>query len=188
LSRWGEIKACEFNACVLMREAERYKLLHFDEFLFRTRLGERDWTDHDERDLLYWLQGAHGVPKFSPSQARNAAQKIAYERRRDSLRDYVNALPQWDGIERVGRAFASAWGARDSELTRAASKNFFIALIARALEPGAQVDTLWVFEGPQGARKSAALRQLGGDFHAEIGAKIGTPDFCANCGDCGLPR
>jgi len=52
-----------------------------------------------------------------------------------------------------------------------------VALIARALRPGAQVDTLWTFEGPQGSYKSRSLRQLGGSYHAEISAGIGTTDF-----------
>jgi predicted P-loop ATPase len=60
---------------------------------------------------------------------------------------------------------------------RAASRNFFIALIARAVLPASKVDTLWTFEGPQGIGKSLALHALGGDFHAEITAPIGTTDF-----------
>ena len=50
-------------------------------------------------------------------------------------------------------------------------------MIARALQPGAKVDTLWTFEGPQGTGKSLSLHALGGDFHAEISAAIGTTDF-----------
>jgi predicted P-loop ATPase len=52
-----------------------------------------------------------------------------------------------------------------------------VALIARAIKPGAQVDTVWCFEGPQGTFKSKSLRELGGPFHAEISAAIGTTDF-----------
>jgi predicted P-loop ATPase len=39
------------------------------------------------------------------------------------------------------------------------------------------VDTLWALEGAQGTRKSASLRALGRQFHAEISAPIGTTDF-----------
>ena len=57
---------------------------------------------------------------------------------------------------------------------------FFVALIARALRPGSQVDTVWCFEAPQGTFKSRSLRELGGAHHAEISAAIGTT--------AGLPR
>jgi predicted P-loop ATPase len=102
---------------------------------------------------------------------------LAFARRRDSLFEFVMGLPEWDGTTRIAMAFTDAWGAPDTQLTRAASQNFFIALHARAVNPGAQVDHLWVFESPQGTGKSASLRKLGGNFHAEISAMVGTSDF-----------
>jgi len=173
----GAIRACEHNARELLLTMPRYRALHFDEFLYRVRLGQRDWTDSDEREALCVLQQAHQVPRFTLGQVRNAVQVVAQLRARDSLRDFVLALPQWDGTARIEQAFHEAWGAEDSELMRAASRNFFIALIARALRPGAQVDTLWAIEGPQGKRKSQSMRALGGRFHAEISSAIGTHDF-----------
>lgn len=173
----GAIKPCEHNARVLLSAAPQYEGLHFDEFLSRMRLGERDWTDADDLDMLCWLQSAYNVPGFSLTHSRNAARTVAYSRRRDSLREFIEALPEWDGIARIEFAFADAWGARDDLLTRAASHHFFVALIARGLRPGAQVDTVWCFEGAQGTNKSRALRALGGPFHAELTAAINTTDY-----------
>ena len=62
-------------------------------------------------------------------------------------------------------------------LPRASSRNFLIALLARAIDPGAQVDSVWCFEGHHGTYKSRSLRALGRDYHAEITAPIGTADF-----------
>jgi hypothetical protein len=173
----GAIKACEHNARVLIADALQYAGLHFDDFLARPRIDGRDWTDADDLEVLCWLQAMHRVHGFTLGQARNGARAVAYARRRDSLREFVEALPEWDGTARIDLAFADAWGAPENALTRAASRNFLIALIARALRPGAQVDTLWTFEGPQGTYKSRSLRELGGGFHAEISAAIGTTDF-----------
>jgi hypothetical protein len=173
----GTIKPCEHNARVLIAGAPQYAYVHYDEFLSRMRFGARDWTDADEIGCLCWLQSAHGVSRFTIGQTRNAARAVAYSRRRDSLREFVEGLPAWDEIPRIDMAFADAWGADDTPLTRAASRNFLIGMIARALHPGAKVDTLWVFEGPQGIGKSLALNALGEDFHAEITAPIGTTDF-----------
>jgi hypothetical protein len=174
----GRIKACEFNAKQLLGADAQYRAVHFDEFLSRVRIGEVDWTDHNDRTALIGLQAVHRVPGFTLGQVRNAVQALAFERRCDSLRDYMRKrLPPWDGTARIEHAFSDAWGADDTPLTRAASRNFFIAMVARALRPGAQVDTLWAFEGPQGKLKSRSFRELGRDFHAEISAPIGTPDF-----------
>lgn len=177
LSEKGAIRACEYNALVLMASASQFDGLHFDDFRFRPRIGERDWSDHDDRDGLIWLQSAHQVPGFTLGQARTAAMALAYARRRDCLSEYVMGLPAWDGTPRIEMALSDAWGAPDTPLTRVASRNFMIALIARAKRPGCQVDTLWVFEGPQGTFKSRALRAVGEPFHAEISAPVGTADF-----------
>lgn len=173
----GGIIACEHNAYVLILGADEYEWLHFDDFLSRPRIEDRDWTDGDDLECLRWLQHKHGVPRFNLAHARNAARMVGFVRRRDSLRQFVDDLPAWDNLARIDRAFVDAWGAEDTPLIRAAAHNFFVALIARALRPGAQVDTLWTFEGPQGSYKSRSLRALGGAFHAEISAAIGTTDF-----------
>jgi putative DNA primase/helicase len=176
-SNAGVIKACEHNGRVLIATDPEYADLHLDEFLSRMRLGGRDWTDADDIECVCRLQSKYGVARFTLGQARSAARVVAHSRGRDSLREFVEGLPAWDGVERINSAFVDAWGAPDTPLTRAASQNFFIAMIARALRPGSQVDTLFVLEGPQGTFKSRSLRELGGDFHAEITAPIGTADF-----------
>jgi hypothetical protein len=173
----GVIRPCEHNARVLIGRAKKYDKLYYDEFLARPRIDGRDWTDADDLVLLCWLQSTHKVAGFNLGQARNGARAVAYARRRDSLREFLDDLPEWDGIDRIEAAFGDVWGAPDSALIRAASQNFFVALVARALHPGAQVDTLWTFEGPQGSYKSRSMRELGGTFHAEISAAIGTTDF-----------
>jgi predicted P-loop ATPase len=172
----GALVPCEHNAFVLVDNAAQYAGLHFDEFLARQRLDARDWSDADDLECLRWLQRTY-LARFSLAQARAGARSVAYARRRDSLQEFIETLPAWDGTERIAAAFSDAWGAPESELMQASARNFFIALIARALVPGAQVDTVWCFEGAQGTFKSRSLRALGGDFHAEISAPIGTADF-----------
>jgi putative DNA primase/helicase len=173
----NRIKACEYNVKQLLGADPQYSAVHYDEFIARARNGKHDWTDHDDRAALIGLQAAHQVPGFTLGQVRNAVQALAFERRRDSLREFIKGLPQWDGTARIEHAFCDGWGAADTPLTRAASRNFFIAMVARALKPGAQVDTLWAFEGPQGKLKSRSFRELGGELHAEISAPIGDPNF-----------
>lgn len=177
LNEKGKILPCEHNALELLRTDDYHGALHFDRFLYRVRIGPRDWSDQDDRAALCGLQAVHRVHGFTLGQVRSAVLSLAYERQCDSLEDHVLGLAKWDGVSRIEMAFCDAWGAPDDPVTRAASRNLFVAMIARALRPGAQVDTLWVFEGPQGSGKSAALRALGGNFHAEISAPIGSTDF-----------
>src|SRR6266496_3351536 len=112
----GGIKPCEHNAFVLIAQAPRYVGLHFDEFLSRMRLDARDWIDADDLDAVRWLQSAHAVARFTLGHARNGVRSVAYTRRRDSLREFVEGLPAWDGTPRIEAAFCDAWGAPDSPL------------------------------------------------------------------------
>ncbi len=176
-SESGSIRPCEHNAYVLLAASEKHDDLHFDTFHHRMRIDDRDWSDADERAALLCLQSGHNVPGFSLRQVSTACRALADARKRDSLKEWIAALPQWDGVARIERAFCDAWGAPENALLCAASRNFFVALIARGERPGAKVDTLWCFEGPQGTYKSMALQELLPDFHAEISAPIGTTDF-----------
>src|SRR4029453_2179914 len=105
----GVVKACDYNAKTLMGAAPQFDGLHFDDFLYRARIGARDWSDHDDRDTLCWLQSAHQVPGFNPGPARTAVMALAFARRRDSLFEYVMGLPKWDGTPRIEMAFIDAW-------------------------------------------------------------------------------
>lgn len=172
----GRRLKCEHSARASLERIERYNGLHFDEFLSRMRIDDRDWSDADDLDALCFLQTFDQL-SYSRAQVSNACRAVAYARRRDSLKEFIAQLPEWDGTSRIDSAFSDAWGAPDTPLIRAASRNLFIAMIARGKEPGAQVDTVWCFEGKQGTYKSRALRELGGKFHAEISAPIGTADF-----------
>ena len=95
------------------------------------------------------MQSTHQTPSFTLGQVRTLS--ASWPTRNGWTRCSSSSLtpPEWDGTARIQHAFADAWGAPDDELTRAASHNFFVAMIARAMRPGAQVDTLWVFEGRQ---------------------------------------
>jgi hypothetical protein len=173
----GVIRPCERNAYLLLSGEPRFGSLHYDEFLQRPRFEGRDWSDTDEVGAVQWLQGEFQVPGFKIEHVRHAARLLAHERRRDSLVHFIRTLPEWDGTERIDVALMDAFGAPASPVTRAASRNLFVAMIARGLNPGCQVDTLWAFEGPQGTKKSQAMRALGGAWHAEITAAVGTSDF-----------
>jgi predicted P-loop ATPase len=103
--------------------------------------------------------------------------KVARERSRDALADYLNALPAWDGVARLDHWAVDALGCDDTEYTRAAGANWIKALAARGLQAGQDVHECYILEGLQGIGKTRALRALGGPFYVEITAPIGSNDF-----------
>jgi predicted P-loop ATPase len=97
-------------------------------------------------------------------------------RRRDSVVEWLTSL-KWDGTSRIADSFVTAFGAEDSEYTRAASANFWKSLAARPTRPGSKADNLVVLEGPQGALKSTALKTIAGPYFGEASEKITSKDF-----------
>lgn len=181
----GVPRACEHNAAALIASSHAWDGLYHDAFRDRIMLGEQDWTDADDRYVLSWLQSNFNY-RFSPRMVHSAVMLIAERRQTDRLRSWLEALPKWDDVFRIEQAFHDGWGVEDSEFSRRASRNLFLAMVARALRPGVQVDNVWVFEGAQGIFKSRALRALGGEFHSEITAGVGTADFMRQLRGCWL--
>jgi hypothetical protein len=56
-------------------------------------------------------------------------------------------------------------GVPDTPLTRAQGKIILMAMVKRAYDPGAKFDHVPVLEGPEGARKSSALKVLANGSH-----------------------
>ena len=71
------------------------------------------------------------------------------------VKEYIERL-EWDGVERIGKAFKTYLGAEMPEpyLTSVTTK-FFLALMKRVYEPGCKFDHIVVFEGKQGVGKSS---------------------------------
>jgi hypothetical protein len=150
----------------------------YDEFLQRGLTGNppREWTDHDDLELAVKLQGFYGFSQATVETIRQAVTAVMKRRRKNCVRDWMESLV-WDGTPRIDKFLVQHFGADDTEYTRAASKNFWIAMVARVYKPGCQVDTMLVLDGPQGIGKSSALRAIGGEWFAEQHESATSKDF-----------
>jgi predicted P-loop ATPase len=95
----------------------------------------------------------------------------------DPVAQWLEGLT-WDGTPRVRRAFHQYLNVVEGNPKHVAtiSEKFFVACVARALEPGCQVDTVLVLQGPQGVGKTSFVRILGGDFAAETSLDVANKD------------
>lgn len=79
----------------------------------------------------------------------------------DPLREMLEMLPAWDGIDRAG-AVLYALRAEPTELHLDIIRKWLISAVARALRPGCKVDTKLVLIGDQGQGKSTFFEILAG--------------------------
>ena len=84
---------------------------------------------------------------------------IVYGLQVDPFREWLEALPTWDGEGRIDSLWESALGVEAGHLEWSASK-FLIAAVARTYEDNYQHDFMPILVGPQGCGKSTFCREL----------------------------
>jgi hypothetical protein len=121
------------------------------------------WRDEDDVACCHWLARSWKI-FVNETRVRGVVSLVAHRNSfhpvRDELRSYV-----WDGVARVDTWLSTYLGVGPSPYVSAVGRWWLISAVARVMDPGCKVDTMLILEGPQGARKSSALRALaGGDY------------------------
>jgi hypothetical protein len=165
-------------AIVLSRQTT--VLLTFDEFLDRVLVrwpseSLRPLEDADVTRVQIELQ-ALGMTSMSVTAARDAVYLAARRNPSNVVTTWLDQL-KWDGVRRLSLLIQRGFGATANRYHVRAGRNMLIAMVARAYRPGCQVDEALVFEGPQGAFKSSALRIIGGEYFKELTADPNSKDF-----------
>ena len=121
------------------------------------------WTglpsDSDLASLSIYLDGVYHI--FSPTKLKNALLKASAERAFHPIKEYLEALPEWDGTKRLESLLIDYLGAEDNSYVRAVTRKTLTAAVARVFEPGVKFDTVLVLSGPQGIGKSMIFAKLG---------------------------
>ncbi|MCA3371715.1 MAG: toprim domain-containing protein [Roseomonas sp.] len=134
----------------------------------------RPWGEADDVRCAEWLQ-RHEI-NVTPSVVGRSVIAVGRNIRIHPVRDYLTAL-SWDGTPRLNALAVTYLGAKDTPLNRAIASLWMISAVARIMQPGCKADHMLILEGPQGIRKSTALKLLASDawFTDEL-AEIGSKD------------
>lgn len=180
-------KDCRENVYILLTEHDDLRgIVGYDEFAHRvlkvspppwdTTPGE--WTTQDDYLLGLWISEHVRLTVRSEATLVAGVAMAAFANRFHPVLAYLGALPAWDGIERLPYWLHECLGAEDSTYTRLVGTWFVMGMVARVRSPGCQMDYMVVLEGPQGRRKSTALRTLVGndEWFADTPIRIGDKD------------
>jgi predicted P-loop ATPase len=131
--------------------------------LNRERRGKRmmrsgPFTDVLQTYVQLWLSDTFEI-EANDTVASAAIRAAAHREEFHPVKDYLQGL-EWDGVNRLNTVLFDYFGAEDTPWTRLIGSKVFISMVARAFDPGCQVDTMLVLEGPQGYGKSSAIRAL----------------------------
>jgi predicted P-loop ATPase len=124
------------------------------------------WRDADTAQLKAYIDNRY--LSFTTRNHDVCFIKTADDRRFHPIRDYLDGLPAWDGVERIPTLLVHCLQADDTPYVRAVTRKTFAAAVARVYRPGTKFDSVLVFDGAQGIGKSTLLKDLVGDeFYSE---------------------
>lgn len=168
----GAPKATIQNLVIIFKNAVAPAIVKRDLFALRdTYAAKTPWEgrpgdiiqDDDIANIKFWLGREYG---FEPKKevVYDALTVIACQNAYDPVRDWLDALPDWDGVERLDGWLTEHFEAKGhpAYLSQVFRK-WMVAMVMRVYEPGAKFDWMPIFEGAQGVGKSSFGRLLVGD-------------------------
>ena len=133
------------------------------------------WTDEDDTRVATWLRRYWDLSLDIAKLAR-AVRIVASANAYHPVREWFESLT-WDNTLRLKRWLHEYLGADQNDYTASVGWWWMIAAVARVYKPGCKVDSVLILEGPQGLKKSTALRVLAGpEWFSDTPFEIGTKD------------
>ena len=173
LRQKGKVKNTLQNLTVILMNDPLLKPLVFNQLLdgmeikgdVPWRHPSKFWRDADDAQLISYVDSHYGT--FSARNYDIAVAKVTDDRSYHPIREFIDNLPEWDGIKRVDTLLVDYLGANDNEYVRAVTRKTLCAAIKRVLYPGCKFDSMLVLNGPQGVGKSTLIAKLAGEWFSD---------------------
>lgn len=166
LNRGGQIKDNLQNLVFIMQNDENLEGIaynqHRDGIDVKGNLPWKQvkggWNDSDMSALKVYFDRAYGI--WSPTKLKEALIAVAAEKAYHPIKEYLNRLPNWDGVKRLDTLLIDYLGAENNEYSKAVIRKTIVAAVARIYEPGTKFDSVLILNGPQGIGKSTFFAKL----------------------------
>lgn len=162
-----------YNAELILENDEHLQGIRFNEMSGRIDAQgvpwsrpAGSWRDADDAQLYQWLVRTYDV-QFPKEKFTMALTAVADRRRFHPVKEYLDHLPAWDGVERVETILIDYLDAEDTIYTREAARCCLTAAVARVYEPGIKFDSVLIIQGPQAIGKSTLFSRLGGKWYSD---------------------
>ena len=122
LDKQGKIKDTLDNIVLIIRNDSELESIAFNKH--RDGIDARDglpweqmkggWNDSDNAALKVYLSNKYGI--YSPTKTKDAILAVAAERSYHPIKEYLDHLPEWDGIDRVETLLIDYFNATDNSI------------------------------------------------------------------------
>ena len=116
------------------------------------------WKDADEAELRCYLEKVYGI--YNVGKTTDAIDTTMLEHAFHPVRSYLTSLT-WDEVPRGESLLINYLGADDTDYTKAVTRKWLTAAVARIMRPGCKFDNMLVLVGEQGIGKSFLGKKLG---------------------------
>lgn len=172
--RKGKIENTNKSRTLIAQNDEKLKAVRYD--LFR---GEFAVTDPNSQfkslsgtgldnisaaEIAGYIEDVYGLKIDHKQIVAKALYKLVGERGFNPVKDFILS-EKWDGTHRADTLLIDYLGAEDSELTRAVTRKWLTAAVARVFNPGCKFDGVLTLQGPQGIGKSLLLTTIAGNWY-----------------------
>lgn len=126
---------------------------------------EGSWTDTDDAQLFTYVGKTY--IEFPRAWINDQKLIVAESHAFHPIKQYLEALPVWDGTPRLDTLFIDYLGAEDTIYTREVTAKMLTAAVMRIYEPGCKFDPMLVLSGPPGIGKSSIISWLAGEWFSD---------------------
>ena len=173
LGKNGDVKDTLSNLVTIMRHDPNLRGISYNRHRNGIDVKEQlpwkqvkaGWNDSDAAGAKVYFDNTYSL--WSPGKFKDALLAVASERAYHPIKDFLEALPEWDGVERIDTLLIEFLGAEDNPYVRAVMRKTLCAAVARIYEPGVKFDHILVLVGPQGLGKSTFFAKLGGKWFSD---------------------
>lgn len=125
------------------------------------------YEDRKEKAIIEEIRQHYAKPGKNPQPLQYSRERLdicaaalAEEHEEDPFLERIEALPEWDGLERLQHLFKIVFNTPPDPLSLWAGMAIIIGPIQRAYDPGCRLDEMMVLSGPQGVGKGSLMEQL----------------------------
>lgn len=136
-------------------------------------LDQAPLGDPDVVECMYWFGSHTGMSTTRRACFTDALETACLDHKRDLIREPLDALPPWDGVERLDYWLSDYAGMPRTAHNMLVSRLLPVSMIARAYHPGCQYRYVVIFEGQENIGKSKLLRELATpEWYREISSSL----------------
>lgn len=115
----------------------------------------RSWDDTADANSRHYCETRYGL--YQKDKHNDAMRILWGERLCNPITDMLDALPEWDGMERCSQFFQTWLKTEDSEYIRAIGQTLFDSAVSRAYHAGCKYDLCIVLVGEEAGEGKSTL-------------------------------